>query len=173
VTTPEEKILEENKLAIEEQRIQFEAIQKEYDKLKKDDPKFIGIALESKEYWIYGNGWNIKQLGFTNKKAVSEYFGRHDDLVVKHGELDPVKDGIERIRIMNDMVKMRDEIVEVCIPMMLTEKNGKPFDSKKWFGDNKVPAAAWWDCVRDCFLFLRESGSKDDTLLSMMPRSSE
>lgn len=171
--TPEEKILEDNRIKVEEMRVQYEHVLKEYDKLKKDDPKFIGIALESKEYWINGHGWKIKQLGFSNKKLVSEYFSRHDNLVVQHGELDPVKNAIERVKIINDMVNMRDEIVENCVPLMIMEKSGKPFDTKKWFGGDLIPAAVWWDCVRDCFLFLRESGSKEDILASMMPPSSE
>jgi hypothetical protein len=132
----------------------------------------MGIDLTDKEYWIHGHGWKIAQLGKANKKLLSELFTRHDDLVVKHAELDPIKDAVERIKLSNEMVKAREEIEDVGIPLMLLEMNGKPFNEKKWFGDNTIPAAAWWDCATDVFLFLRESGSKDDTLLSMMRHNS-
>ena len=146
----------------------MEALQEEYSKLKKTDPKFIGIDLDSKEYWIYGHGWKIKQLGFNSKKIVSEYFTRHDELAGRHDQLDPVKDAGERVQIVVEMTNMRDQIITECIPMMLTELGGKPFNAKKWFDDDNIPAAAWWDCARDCFLFLRGRGSREDILLSMM-----
>jgi len=165
--------LSDAETALEEQRIVFENLQKEYAHLPKDDPKFLGIDMDSKEYWIFGHGWKIKQLGFASKKQVGEFFTRHDAHATQHDELDPIKDSNERLKHVNEMLILRDEMIETCIPMMMTELNGKPFDSKKWFGGDEIPAAAWWDCVRDLFLFLRGRGSREDILLSMMPSSSE
>ncbi len=164
---------EEAKVKQEEFEIQLDSLRKEYAALPKTDPKFMGIDLDAKEYWIFGNGWKIKKLGFSSKKAVKEYFDKHDNTIKTHDELDPEKDANERVELVRQMMNIRDEIIENCLPMLLTEMDGKTFNEKKWLEGDVIPAASWWDCARDCFLFLRGSGSREDILLSMMQSSSE
>ena len=128
--------------------------------------------MDNKEYWITGHGWKINKLGFANKKLIGERFSEHDAIVAEHDKLDEITDAAERLQLVGKMLRKRDDLVEECTPMMISELNGKPFDTKWWEGD-EIAAAAWWDCIRDIFLFLRGDGSREDMLLSMMLSTSE
>jgi len=134
-------------------------------KLEKSDKRFIGIDLDTKEYWIMGNSFKIKSAGFTLKKQISAYFDAHDDLVKQYTELDKPEDVAKRVAVVQSMDHAKDEIIEKCVPLLLDD--GKGFNMDKWFGD-AIPAAVWWDVVKDLYLFLRGNGSRDDIVHSMI-----
>jgi len=152
----------------EEQDILFEKAIEDYQKLPKSDPRFLGIDLDAKEYWVLGNKFAIKQVGFTGKKEISKLFDKHDDLARQLAEAIAPADAAKRIGLYQDMDHTKDEIVEKVLPILLNDGNG--FDVDKWFGD-AIPAATWWDVARDLYLFLRVKGSKDDILRSMTQSS--
>lgn len=150
----------------DEQQIHLEKAAQDYYKLKKDDPRFMGIDLDTKTYWIRGNEFKIKQLGFRSKKILSEIFDKHDDLAKQYGEAVEPGDGPKRIGILQQMDQTKDEIIEKTIPMMLIDDKGG-FDMDKWFSDD-YPVGIWFDVATDCYLFLRGNGSKEDMLRSMI-----
>lgn len=156
---------EEQERLEQEQIILQEKAEDEYVKLPKNDKRFIGIDLDKKVYWIMGNSFKIKSAGFTLKKQISTYFDAHDDHVKNMSEFDTPEDQPKRLAAMQGMDQAKDEIIEKCIPLLLDD--GKGFNEKKWFGDD-IPAAVWWDVVRDLYLFLRGNGSRDDMVRSMM-----
>jgi hypothetical protein len=158
----------------EEQDILFENVQKEYSKLKPDDPRFIGIDLDRQEFWVNGHGFKIKSLGYTSKKEIRKINDLVDDLAKQLSELDSVKDIPKRIAILVDLDHAKEQVIDKMIPLMLNEMDGKPFNIKKWFdSDEFIKAGVWWDVVRDLYFFLRVSGTKEDTLRSMMQSSSD
>ena len=155
--------------SVEEEQILLDKAVADFQAMDKTDPRFLGIDLETKEYYILGNKFKIKQLGFQAKKRIRAIFDKYDDIARKLSELSDPNQATERIGLLQDLDHVKDEIVEEAIPIMLDD--GKGFNVEKWFGDI-IPAAVWWDVARDLYLFLRENGSKEDTLRSIMLSSS-
>ncbi len=155
----------------EETVILLENAKKQFFALKKEDKRYLGIDLDAREYWIRGHRFKIKQLGFNSKKELGKYFDRHDDLAKEYAELIEEKDAMKRVTLLADMDRIKDDVVEKTIPIMITDMKGG-FDTKKWFGD-EIPFGVWFDVATDLYLFLRGSGSKEDTLRSMIVSTSE
>ena len=160
-------IEEEAKRKKDEQDILFQKAAEEYQKLKKTDKRFIGIDLDTREYWILGNSFKIKTLGFTAKKDIGAALDKHDDFIAQIVKLDQPADAAKRGALMQSMDQTRDEIIEKCIPLLLDNDDGESFDATKWFGTS-IPTVVWWDTVMDLYLFLRERGSREDIVRSMM-----
>jgi len=139
------------KLELEEQQILLEKAANDYQKLSKEDPRFLGIDLDTKSYWVLGNEFKIKQLGHNTKKQVSDIFNKHDSLAKEYAESIGPEDAAKRIGLIQEMDSLKDDVVELVVPLMLSDKSGS-FSTDEWFSD-KIPAATWWDVAKDLYLF--------------------
>ncbi len=112
----------------EELQILMENAAKEYQKLDKSDDRFIGIDMDTREYWILGNSLKIKQLGYNSSKVLEEMFEGHDAIVKDLEESDGPENEAKRIGLMQQRQNAKNSIIEEGLPIMLDD--GKGFDKE-------------------------------------------
>lgn len=139
--------------------------------LKPGDERYIGFDDEFNIYYVGKHKFKIKHIGAYTRRNVRKEVDKFDKIGKKLIELiekNDDKDAAQRMQLTADKNIEQENLVFNLLPKYLLEEDGKPFNEKKWFGDDSgITFAAWWDVVQDFYTFLAVKGSREERRLSL------